>query len=550
MAELNINGNAINNRLFTISLTDPDGPPADEYTSFGAYQRSLSLKCDEGEPGVIHWRPDENTPDTAYYQCFTHRYLGWKINVLDSCEQEQKGQASEIDEVYAAPDDTDMMEAEASIQHETKVKPDDVFLLQHEVVKDRTVDAPRKNHFESHKSLEISKIIADGIRAAEALEESIKTNATDEETPLATESNEVTTDEVRETIEPLPTFLTPPRGQTIRPFRYDGRQPTKGPNYPFRQPQSSLVINHYKKPGPQVIRLLYKDPTQSIKPAPPALIYREKQPVRKTYIEPRNPDKIPLPPPPPTVPLRRDYVSNFNKRPIQPYQKHAPHVPLRKAQIFRNPINGPKNKFHGPYSIKKPVNSDQITTLNDGFRPASVVVESGFMPITKNHNHDESIEPKEVGEEQYDDEYDDQPVDQKLRRSDQFDEETIDSDALFPNSESDEIVKSFEPMFVPSPLDSTNQTAAKKLADDLNNMEMEEGEDKLAMAGERHDAYYLPPDNRKSSVVTYDGKSVDMPGPAPPAAGNVRSRISSTEQLLNSPQFGVFRGELPPLRRS
>lgn len=74
---------------------DADGPPADEYSSFGAYQRSLSLKCDEGEPGVITWRPDENTPDTVYYQCFTHRHLGWKINVLDSCDA-NSGQSSKL----------------------------------------------------------------------------------------------------------------------------------------------------------------------------------------------------------------------------------------------------------------------------------------------------------------------------------------------------------------------------------------------------------------------------------------------------------------------
>lgn len=54
---------------------DQDGPTADEYTSFGAYQRSLSLKCDEGEPGIITWTPDRNTPDIVYYQCFTHRYF-------------------------------------------------------------------------------------------------------------------------------------------------------------------------------------------------------------------------------------------------------------------------------------------------------------------------------------------------------------------------------------------------------------------------------------------------------------------------------------------
>lgn len=41
---------------------------ADDFESFGAYQRTLQLKCDVGEPGVIQWTPDKNTPDTVYYQ--------------------------------------------------------------------------------------------------------------------------------------------------------------------------------------------------------------------------------------------------------------------------------------------------------------------------------------------------------------------------------------------------------------------------------------------------------------------------------------------------
>lgn len=41
---------------------------ADEFDSFGAYQRTLELKCDPGEPGVIQWTPDKDTPDTVYYQ--------------------------------------------------------------------------------------------------------------------------------------------------------------------------------------------------------------------------------------------------------------------------------------------------------------------------------------------------------------------------------------------------------------------------------------------------------------------------------------------------
>ena len=51
------------------------------------FQRSLTLDCQEGQPGIIQWTPDRNTPDLVYYQCYTHRYLGWKINVVDSCDQ-------------------------------------------------------------------------------------------------------------------------------------------------------------------------------------------------------------------------------------------------------------------------------------------------------------------------------------------------------------------------------------------------------------------------------------------------------------------------------
>lgn len=47
---------------------DKNGPEADEYPSFGAYQRSLTLVCEEGNPGVVTWIPDKNTPDTVYYQ--------------------------------------------------------------------------------------------------------------------------------------------------------------------------------------------------------------------------------------------------------------------------------------------------------------------------------------------------------------------------------------------------------------------------------------------------------------------------------------------------
>ncbi|XP_071540415.1 uncharacterized protein [Panulirus ornatus] len=59
---------------------------ANAFSSFGAYQRTLQLDCQEGQPGILQWTPDSSTPDTVYYQCYTHRFLGWKIHVLDTCD--------------------------------------------------------------------------------------------------------------------------------------------------------------------------------------------------------------------------------------------------------------------------------------------------------------------------------------------------------------------------------------------------------------------------------------------------------------------------------
>ncbi|CAB3367209.1 Hypothetical predicted protein [Cloeon dipterum] len=96
---------------------------ADDSPSFGAYQQTLKLECDEGEPGILQWTPDNNTPDTVYYQCYTHRYLGWKINVHDSCDQQpaRSDDAAEdpIDRKGTAEEEP---EEAASVNVETRVK--------------------------------------------------------------------------------------------------------------------------------------------------------------------------------------------------------------------------------------------------------------------------------------------------------------------------------------------------------------------------------------------------------------------------------------------
>lgn len=54
---------------------------SEQSESFSDYKKTLILDCKEGEPGRFFWVPDEDTPDLVYYQCFTHRNLGWKIHV-------------------------------------------------------------------------------------------------------------------------------------------------------------------------------------------------------------------------------------------------------------------------------------------------------------------------------------------------------------------------------------------------------------------------------------------------------------------------------------
>lgn len=55
-------------------LEDPN-QPADKFSSFGAYQRTLKLHCEEGEPAYLQFTPDEYTPDTIYYQVLKSQHF-------------------------------------------------------------------------------------------------------------------------------------------------------------------------------------------------------------------------------------------------------------------------------------------------------------------------------------------------------------------------------------------------------------------------------------------------------------------------------------------
>lgn len=62
----------------------------DSFDKFEDYQKTLEKNCTSGEPGRFTWTPDENTPDTVYYQCFTHNWLGWMIKVKNPGEKDDR----------------------------------------------------------------------------------------------------------------------------------------------------------------------------------------------------------------------------------------------------------------------------------------------------------------------------------------------------------------------------------------------------------------------------------------------------------------------------
>lgn len=532
---------------------DQNGPPADEYSSFGAYQRSLRLQCDSGVPGAIQWTPDHDTPDTVYYHCFTHRYLGWKITVLDSCE---RGQSSNIDEIYVQPDVPDVLQPAPSIRHETKIKPNDVYLLQNERKIDYSIiPSINNNNLENRNdknNIELTKMIANGIMAAEALENSLKNSSAsnDDATPLLNTKGEpiLTT-----SIGPLPIYLTPPKSKTDHPFRYEIRNtPITGKNIsgPYISPlkPQNRFKNYNSYPPLSNNRARYEEDR------PPMYLNDRPESFRKNINERQRFTKISMPPPA----LRRDYTANGKNVPQFPQQNKP--LSLQK-HLLRGPQPSSfftKQKFSSPIKISK---KDLMipSTPNEGFKPDSVVVESGFMPIMKRTdpiNSDSGSSQLDM----HDNEYDDYP-ESKQRRSDKISDDDDDDETEQPEL----LIKTFEPMFIPSPLDSTNmpglKTPTKRLSGDLQYMEVEEGEDKMAM-GTENKKYYLPPDNINNSkttklhptIVAYDGRAVvdksldsEPDFPPPKRSGSIMSDISSTEQLLHLPQFGPFRGEIPPL---
>merc|ERR1712080_43860 len=68
-------------RLCEYKSSSPDAAKNSE--TFSEFFSTLRLSCEVGKPATLTWVVDAATPDTVYYQCYTHNNLGWKIHVTN-----------------------------------------------------------------------------------------------------------------------------------------------------------------------------------------------------------------------------------------------------------------------------------------------------------------------------------------------------------------------------------------------------------------------------------------------------------------------------------
>lgn len=258
------------------------------------------------------------------------------------------------------------------------------------------------------KDSDISKLITDGIRAAEELEQTIlerersKMNKTlslnleESLEPANTNSNHkpekgipVPFDTPQSQPQPqsgLPVFLRPPqtfpRGSIYRPIKIVQRRPViyerrpvhhRPQRQPVILPQQSMLVSHYKKPVSPLVRNFIKN-----KPPPPPI-----QSIASVLLlgEPTeiSPQRFSTPPPVHIQRPANSYVVDF-----QSY-KTKPEIPVLipqherlsagAPQYYEKPIlqkTSPKSAYEKkPFEYKTPDFSSR-PSINFGFQPDSV----------------------------------------------------------------------------------------------------------------------------------------------------------------------------------
>lgn len=497
------------------------------------------------------------------FQCFTHRYLGWKIQVHDSCDSNASAAASEIRETFvdleAEPGVDSDLKGGASIRVSTKVTPAPEFFKEHQ----EYGQAYGHRHFSHHSATNSN--LGSHLKQLTRTHVPYDHRDTYERLQLPSYGNHG----LKSTYNPS-TLLNIPHPKDIRhTLSYSRLKEDSFPSSHFAvtqvTPESAIppvafahpIMESEQEvlPSNQQSKLIpdskpgtfmsfgpvkYPYPHQE---APPQTILFTRTPQHIFHQPPRTQLMILRRPPPPQ--MRRPIPMIAMNAPMMPMQSRPPVFIERKKSVYRNPsaklkvspqvtklmkIEGKQRaKLEAKVSEIDPSPSVSASLLgplkparNTGFNPDSIVIEGGFKPILKN------VESHSAQERNSDDD--------GARETSEF--RSIDN---------------FEPMFIPSPPDgkkikkkttTITQNRQKVRLDDLDDMEM---------AADRLDSYYMPSNSAKSdeiseTLITFDGKRVkdsSLARSIPKSGERPRKKLNS-DLLSRTPQFGRFRGDLPP----
>ncbi|KAJ8686999.1 hypothetical protein QAD02_022793, partial [Eretmocerus hayati] len=405
---------------------DAEAPEADEFTSFGGYQRTLTLVCDSGEPGIVQWVPDENTPDTVYYQCFTHRYLGWKIHVHDSCDK-QKPAASEVHEVQVEPDNVDRLHQNPDLEPEASMS----------VSPSKNGTNSKVPTFKPLPEYKYPKLVTDQYIVNRR--------------PSTVSMNQILNSPVQITYT-MPMRMSNSAFPSSAPYAKVPQKKLKmkpaqlSPMMMLQKKLSQMASAAYlQAPSNQVPSTLTQYQgilglgSQLPNPRPEVFYERKKAILQAPSISRAQTLKKPIHPHFLNRPQKPTKLAEPNGKYYQPKQK----VKVLKAEIGDTIQN---DGFTTEKAIKYPQQTTLKPARNTGFDPKSIVIEKGFKPILRMPTDDNDGEARSSN------------VHISVERS----SETMQQDERAKETGSEQHNDSFGPVFIPSPPDSNLMKKAYK----------------------------------------------------------------------------------------
>jgi hypothetical protein len=483
-------------------------------------------------------------------QCFTHRYLGWKINVHDRCE-ENEGAGSELIPSHAYPDEEELI-SRPSQRVATRVKPD---------FGPQSLNNRGKTKFGQKESFpyEIVKPTVETNNASEVHVIPVTEMVEDipqESTTLRQVTESTLTDY---TPSALPLINRP--GMNHLRNNYNNVRPNRRPP-PHMQDHHMVGVRPRPTPQQAMMHMAFLNqrPVHQMQGRPPMMVkkqmVKQQQRPQQGYspqgfsqqgfpqqgFPQRLPQIMPQAMPLPQVLPQASVLSPARLSP-KPHYVHKYKKPVHPTTPVESLLQE-KRKLQPSQMIAQ--SSEEITprlplAVNTGFDPGSLVIEGGFRPIlTQNQSVAQDRISEDVGDY----------------------EDNVEGVIMMDDAEEHKSqTEMFEPMFIPSPLDSNQKHSKKPTTEPVKKVSrkpprrvivvrrptyQEEDEDELMdeAAQESADSFYVAP-RKRTTLLTYDGKPVtgaDVPAVPPPP----RTPSRGSAVLQSGPQFGPFRGEKPP----